>query len=149
MRRRGTVQPAWLFALGALDLAAISFSSSISGGFNSPCFPAYYTALAVFAYVFTSPRLVLPWTTLVAAVYSVLSFTVEPGLDLASCGLLWPPGSLRPGPDEELRNLRSTSQATNSRRTKRSWPCQWPQRHDSCSFLRLQNGTFSLNVHRP
>ena len=39
--------------------------------------------MAVFAYVFTSPRLVLPWTTLVAAVYSVLSFTVDPGLDLA------------------------------------------------------------------
>ena len=82
IRRRGTVKPAWLFGLSALDLAAISFSASLSGGFNSPYFPAYYFAVAVFAYVFTSPRLVLPWTTLVAAVYSVLSFTVEPGLDL-------------------------------------------------------------------
>ena len=83
IRRRGTVRPAWLFALSALDLAAISFSTSISGGFNSPYFPAYYFAVAVFAYVFTSPRLVLSWTTLVAAIYSVLSFAVEPGLDLA------------------------------------------------------------------
>ena len=83
IRRRGTVKPAWLFGLSALDLAAISFSASLSGGFNSPYFPAYYFAVAVFAYVFTAPRLVLPWTTLVAAVYSVLSFTVEPGLDLA------------------------------------------------------------------
>ena len=82
IRRRGTVKPSWLFALSALDLAAISFSASLSGGFNSPYFPAYYFAVAVFAYVFTSPRLVLPWTTLVVVVYSVLSFTVEPGLDL-------------------------------------------------------------------
>ena len=83
IRRRGTVKPSWLFALSALDLAAISFSASLSGGFNSPYFPGYYFAVAVFAYVFTSPRLVLPWTTLVAVIYSVLSFAVEPGLDLS------------------------------------------------------------------
>ena len=84
IHRRGTVKPAWLLGLSALDLAAISFSISLSGGFNSPYFPAYYFAVAVFAYVFTAPRLVLPWTTLVAVIYSVLSFTVEPGLDLAA-----------------------------------------------------------------
>ena len=83
IHRRGTVKPAWLFALSALDLAVISFSTSISGGFNSPYFVVYYFAVAVFAYVFTSPRFVLPWTTLVAVIYSVLSFTVEPTLDLA------------------------------------------------------------------
>ena len=83
IHRRVTVKPSWLFALSALDLAAISFSTSLSGGFNSPYFVLYYFAVAVFAYVFTSPRLVLPWTTLVAAIYSALSFAVEPGLDLA------------------------------------------------------------------
>ena len=83
IHRRGTVKPSWLFALSALDLAAISFSASLSGGFNSPYFVLYYFAVAVFAYVFTSPRLVLPWTTLVAAIYSALSFAVEPTLDLA------------------------------------------------------------------
>ena len=83
IRRRGTVKPAWLFGLSALDLAAISFSVSLSGGFNSPYFAGYYFAVAVFAYVFTAPRLVLPWATLVAVVYSALSFTVGPGLDLA------------------------------------------------------------------
>ena len=62
----------------------ISFSTSISGGFNSPYFVVYYFAVAVFAYVFTAPRLVLPWTTLVAGIYSVLSFTVEPVLDIAA-----------------------------------------------------------------
>ncbi len=84
IHRRGTVKPAWLLGLSALDLVVISFSTSISGGFNSPYFVVYYFAVAVFAYVFTAPRLVLPWTTLVAVIYSVLSFTVEPTLDLAA-----------------------------------------------------------------
>ncbi len=84
IRRRGTVKPSWLLGLSALDLVVISFSTSISGGFNSPYFPAYYFAVAVFAYLFTAPRLVLPWTTLVAVIYSVLSFTVEPTLDIAA-----------------------------------------------------------------
>ena len=81
---RGTVKPSWLLGLSVLDLVVISFSTSISGGFNSPYFPAYYFAVAVFAYVFTAPRLVLIWTTLVAGIYAVLSFTVEPTLDLAA-----------------------------------------------------------------
>ena len=84
IHRRGTVKPSWLLSLSALDLVVISFSTSISGGFNSPYFVVYYFAVAVFAYVFTSPRFVLPWTTLVAVIYSVLSFTVEPALDLAA-----------------------------------------------------------------
>ena len=83
IRRRGSVKPVWLFGLSCLDVAAISFSTSLSGGFNSPYFVLYYFAVAVFAYVFTSPRLVLPWTTLVAVIYSVLSVAVEPGLDIA------------------------------------------------------------------
>ena len=81
---QGDGQPAWLLGLSALDLVVISFSTSISGGFNSPYFVVYYFAVAVFAYVFTSPRFVLIWTTLVAGIYSVLSFTVEPALDLAA-----------------------------------------------------------------
>ncbi len=83
IRRRGTVKPVWLFGLSALDVVGISFSTSLSGGFNSPYFAMYYFAVAVFAYVFTSPRLVLPWTTLVVVVYTILSITVEPGLDIA------------------------------------------------------------------
>ena len=84
IHRRGKVNPAWLLGLSVLDLVVISFSTAISGGFNSPYFVVYYFAVAVFAYVFTAPRLVLTWTTLVAAIYSVLSFTVEPTLDLAA-----------------------------------------------------------------
>ena len=82
IRRRGTVKPVWLFVLCALDVVGISFSTSLSGGFNSPYFVLYFFAVAVFAYVFTSPRLVLPWTTLVVVIYSILSFAVEPGLDI-------------------------------------------------------------------
>ena len=84
IHRRGTVKPVWLLGLNVLDLVVISFSTSISGGFNSPYFVVYYFAVAVFAYIFTAPRLVLTWTTLVAVVYSVLSFTVEPTLDIAA-----------------------------------------------------------------
>ena len=84
IHRRGTVKPVWLLGLSVLDLVVISFSTSISGGFNSPYFVVYYFAVAVFAYIFTAPRLVLTWTTLVAVVYSVLSFTVEPTLDIAA-----------------------------------------------------------------
>ncbi len=83
IRRRGSVKPVWLFGLSCLDVAAISFSVSLSGGFNSPYFALYYFAVAVFAYVFTSPRFVVPWTTMVAVIYSVLSFVVGPGLDIA------------------------------------------------------------------
>ena len=71
VRRSGTVKPAWLLGLSALDVAAISFSASLSGGFDSPYFPLYYFAVAMFAWVFTSPRLALPWTTLVVVIYSI------------------------------------------------------------------------------
>ena len=83
VRRSGTVKPAWLLGLSVMDLAAISFSASLSGGFDSPYFPLYYFAVAMFAWVFTSPRLALPWTTLVVVIYSILSVAVEPGLDIA------------------------------------------------------------------
>ena len=84
VRRNGEVKPAWLLGLSAMDLAGISFSVSLSGGFHSPYFPLYYFAVAMFAWVFTAPRLALSWATLVVAVYSMLSVMVEPGLDLAA-----------------------------------------------------------------
>ncbi len=84
MRRRREAKPAWLLGLSAMDLAGISVSVSLSGGFDSPYFPLYYFAVAMFAWVFTPPRLALSWTTLVVAVYSILSVFVEPGLDLAA-----------------------------------------------------------------
>ena len=82
--RRGTVRVWWLFVLSVLDVVAISFSVSLSGGFDSPYFPLFFVSVATFAYVFTSPRVVFSWTAMVAAVYTVLSFTVGGGMDLES-----------------------------------------------------------------
>ncbi len=82
VRRNRKAKPAWLLGLSGMDLAGISFSTSLSGGFDSPYFPLYYFAVAMFAWVFTSPRLALSWTTLVVTVYSALSIVVGPGLDL-------------------------------------------------------------------
>ena len=82
--RNGKVKPGWLLALSALDLAGISFSASLSGGFNSPYFTLYYFSLAIFAWVFASPRLAVVWTTLAAVIYIALSVLVEPGLDFAA-----------------------------------------------------------------
>ena len=81
--RHRRAEPVWLLGLSAMDVATISFSCSLTGGFNSPYFSGYYFAVAMFAWVFTSPRLVLPWTTLVVVIYSTLSVVVEPGLDIA------------------------------------------------------------------
>ena len=39
VRRHGEAKPAWLLGLSAMDLAGISFSVSLSGGFDSPYFP--------------------------------------------------------------------------------------------------------------
>ena len=83
LRRKGETKPSWLLGLSAMDLVGISFSVSLSGGFDSPYFPLYYFAVAMFAWVFTAPRLALSWATLVVAVYSILSVTVAPGLDVA------------------------------------------------------------------
>ena len=84
VRRSGTVKPVWMLALSAMDVASISFSASLSGGFSSPYFPMYYFAVAVFAWVFTAPRLVMVWTTMAAVIYSALSVAVEPGIDFSA-----------------------------------------------------------------
>ena len=84
IRRSGTVRPSWMLVLSAIDVAAVSFSTSLSGGYNSPYFPLYYLSLAIFAWVFTSPRMILPWTTGVCAIYIGLSMTVGPGLDFSA-----------------------------------------------------------------
>ena len=70
--------------LSSIDVAAVSFSTSLSGGYNSPYFPLYYLSLAIFAWVFTSPRMILPWTTGVCAIYIGLSMAVGPGLDFSA-----------------------------------------------------------------
>ena len=83
IHRTGQAKPVWFLGLSVMDLAGISFSTSLSGGFGSPYFPLYFFAVAMFAWVFSSPRHALAWTTLVVAVYVMLCVAVEPGLDIA------------------------------------------------------------------
>ena len=84
IRAGNVVSARWLLALSALDVFVTSFSVAMSGGFDSHFYPVYLLVLAMFAVVFTSVRLTVVWTTLVAAVYATLSWTVGAGLDLGA-----------------------------------------------------------------
>ena len=84
IRSGSAVTARWLLALSALDVFITSFSVAMSGGFDSHFYPVYLLVLAMFAVVFTSVRLTVVWTTLVAAVYATLSWTVGSGLDLGA-----------------------------------------------------------------
>ena len=74
----------WLLFLHALDIALLTGAIVIAGDFGLYFFVVYYPALALFAVVFTSLRLSLAWTTMVAFVYAVVSVAVDPGLDIAA-----------------------------------------------------------------
>lgn len=56
----------WMLAVALADVAQISISVVISGGFGSSLFVVYYPALAMFAVVFASVGLSVAWTALVA-----------------------------------------------------------------------------------
>ena len=71
----------WLLALSVMDLAQASIGTAITGGFVSPFFVFCFPAVSVFASVFTSPRIIFSWTTLVAAIYTGLCLVVGPGLE--------------------------------------------------------------------
>lgn len=75
--------PGWPLLLSVMDVAAISFSMSLSGGIESRYFVLYYPTTAVFAWVFTSPYASMGWATMVAAVYCAVSLLAGPGLDMA------------------------------------------------------------------
>ena len=80
MRADGKVDVRLLLALSAIDAAALAFTMSMSGGFDSRYFGMYYLAVALFALVFTSTHLVLLWTTMLAAIYVFLCLTVGDGI---------------------------------------------------------------------
>ena len=71
----------WALALSVMDAAMLTAGLWISGGFANTFFVLYYAVLAMFAVVFTSLRLSFAGVTVVAAVYTTLSLTVEPGVD--------------------------------------------------------------------
>ena len=78
---RRTVTWRWALALSAMDALMLTAGLWISGGFANTFFVLYYAVLAMFAVVFTSLRLSFVGVTVVAAVYTTLSLTVEPGVD--------------------------------------------------------------------
>ena len=82
IHRSGRVAPRWLLALSVIDIACLSLSVSLSGGFDSRYFPMYYFALAMFAWIFTSPWLVFTWTTMTAAIYVGICLAAADGIDL-------------------------------------------------------------------
>ena len=71
----------WALALSTMDAVMLTAGLWISGGFANTFFVLYYAALAMFAVVFTSFTLSFLGVTAVAAVYTALSLTVEPGID--------------------------------------------------------------------
>ena len=83
IRATGRVDARWLLGLSALDVAALSFSVSMSGGLESRYFPMYYFAVALFCWLFTSSYLAMSWTTMVAAVYVLVCLLAGDGLQVA------------------------------------------------------------------
>ncbi len=71
----------WMLVLSGMDAAMITAGLQTSGGFNNSYFVLYYPALAMFAAVFTSFQLSFAWATMIGAAYTLLSLTIEPGLD--------------------------------------------------------------------
>ena len=71
----------WVLALSAMDIALLTASIVVGGGFKAFFFLAYYPALAMFAVVLGSVRPILIFTTIVAVLYAVVSLTVGSGLD--------------------------------------------------------------------
>ena len=71
----------WALALSAMDVIALTTGLAISGGFSNGFFVFFYPAIATFAVVFASFRLSFAWVTMVAVLYTVLSFVVAPTVD--------------------------------------------------------------------
>ena len=69
-----------LLVLSAMDIALITASVVVDGGFDNFLYIPYYPALAAFAAVFTSSLLNLAWTTITASVYVGVSLTVGSGM---------------------------------------------------------------------
>ena len=69
-----------LLVLSAMDIALITASVVVDGGFDNFLVLPYYPALAAFAAVFTSAMLNLTWTTITASIYVGVSLTVGSGM---------------------------------------------------------------------
>ena len=72
----------WLVALSALDITLITSGLVMDGEFGSIHHLGYYPALALVAVILSSFTFILAWTTMVAALYTVVSLTQGSGLDM-------------------------------------------------------------------
>ena len=72
----------WLVALSALDITLITSGLVMEGEFRSIHHLGYYPALALVAVILSSFTFILAWTTMVAALYTVVSLTQGSGLDM-------------------------------------------------------------------
>ena len=72
----------WLIGLSAMDIALITAGLVMAGEFRTINHLGYYPALALVAVVVSSFPFALAWTTVVAAIYTVVSVTQGSGLDM-------------------------------------------------------------------
>ena len=76
----------WMLALSAVDVALVTGNVAVNiaaiGKLDNLVFIAYYPALAIFAAVFSSLRLILAWVTMTALVYFLVAVTSGPGADI-------------------------------------------------------------------
>ncbi len=70
-----------LLLLSAMDIALITASVVVDGGFDTFLYIPYYPALAAFAAIFTSALLNLTWTTITASTYVGVSLIMGMGFD--------------------------------------------------------------------
>ena len=72
----------WLVALSAMDIALITAGLVMAGEFRTIHYLGYYPALALVAVILSSFMFILAWTTMAAALYTVVSLTQGSGLDI-------------------------------------------------------------------
>ena len=98
-----------LLLLSAMDIALITASVVVDGGFDNFLYIPYYPALAAFAAVFTSALLNLTWTTITASIYVGVSLTVGSGMafDGTNEKMCHSPGSLDQASPRSLTHPRA------------------------------------------
>ena len=74
----------WMLFLSAMDVAILTGTIIVSGRFDNYVFMGYFPALTIFTVVFTSFRINMVWTTVVAFSHVAVSLLVGSGLDFSA-----------------------------------------------------------------
>ena len=83
LRTKKPVTWRWVMGLMATDVALLSATIVVGGGFNHFFYHLlYYPVLAGYAAIFTSFRLTMVWVTVVSVIYLAISLTVGSGVDI-------------------------------------------------------------------